>query len=185
VSAPLPDLLVAPLAVDLLTALTAEFNALDAAHHVEPRQVCLRPGERMELLLSANQDECCSGLVWLRPAGNWPSAQAGFPSPDERVEPCDIRRYAVAFELGAARCAPVGTVETLPTCDEWADTTLATLEDGAALRRALCRFKAMDGHLDRLVYQGQQSPMSTEGGCVGVTITVTIAGDSCDCHQIT
>ena len=183
-TAPLPDLVVLPLAVDLIACLTDEFAALDAAHHVNPRQVCFRPGERMELLLSTTQDECCSGLVWLRPASLWPSAQARFPAPDERVEPCDIRRYAVVFELGAARCAPTGTAEVLPTCDEWADTTLATLEDGAALRRALCRFKAMPAHVDRLVYQGAQNPMSTEGGCVGVLLTATIAADACDCYQL-
>lgn len=179
----IPDLVVAPLAVDLIACLTAEFAAVDAASNVEPRQVCFRPGERMELLLSTTQDECCSGLVWLRPAGMWPSAQR-FPAPDENVEPCDIRRYAALFELGAARCAPTGTADVLPSCDEWADVTLATLEDAAALRRALCRFKAMDDHIDRLVYQGTQTPMSTEGGCVGVLLTVTVAADACDCSQI-
>lgn len=180
----LPDLVVAPIVVDLLACLTAEFNALDTANGVTPRGVCLRPGERMELLLSTTQDECCSGLIWLRPGDMWPSSQARFPAVDEQAEPCDVRRYAVVFELGAARCAPVGTATTLPTCDQWADVTLATLEDGAALRRAICRFKTMSEHIDRLVYQGTQTRMTTEGGCVGVLLTATIAADNCDCWQL-
>jgi hypothetical protein len=181
---PLPDLVVSPLVVDLVACLTAEFNTLDTANGVPLREICLRPGERMELLLSTTQDECCTGLIWLRPGNVWPSAQGPFPAVDERTEPCDVRRYAVEFELGAARCAPVGTATTLPTCDQWSDVTLATLEDGAALRRALCRFKAMSGHIDRLVHQGQQSRLTTDGGCVGVLLSATIAADNCDCWQL-
>jgi hypothetical protein len=86
--------------------------------------------------------------------------------------------------MGAARCAPTADANNLPTCEEWTDVSVAAFEDGAALRRALCCFKALPDRIDTLVAQGQQIPMSTEGGCLGTTLMVTISADACDCSGL-
>jgi len=33
-----------------------------------------------------------------------------------------------------------------------------------------------------LVFVGDGLPMTTEGGCVGVTYKITVAADNCDCE---
>ena len=38
----------------------------------------------------------------------------------------------------------------------------------------------MNEHIDTLTFQGPATPMSTEGGCVGTTVQVTIAAFACD-----
>jgi hypothetical protein len=175
------DDVVSPIAVDLLTCLTTIFGELDDLTGDHRRPVCLRAGQRTELLASTTQDECCNRLVWCRWDGMWPSSQTAFPQVDNRVSPCGTARWATRWELGASRCAPIGTAQTLPTCDQWIDVSSAALEDAAALRRAVCCYQQLD--VDRLVYIGEGRPMSTEGGCIGSTIIVTIAADVCDCIE--
>ena len=171
------DPTIAPIAADLVACLTQE-----AAKVPNPpsatRVVCLRPGDRVDLLASQTEDECCAGLMWVRWVRIYPSGTS-FPSPDGTVSPCDVLRWAVRFELGAVRCSPVGTATTLPTCDDWEATTLGVMDDGAAIRRALCCYQ--QANPDVLVLIDSGAPLTTEGGCTGVSYTVFIAADSCDC----
>lgn len=174
------DPTIGPLAASLVRCLLDE-SVRTPNPPATPRVVCLRPGDRVDLLLSQTEDECCTGLMWVRWNRIYPSG-AGFPSADNMVDKCGIARWAVEFELGAVRCAPVGTPETLPTCDEWEATTLGVYDDGAAIRRALCCFIASNPYV--LVSIGDGLPMTTEGGCVGVTYMITIAADNCDCPEV-
>lgn len=174
------DPVIGPIAATLLACLADEANKIPDPP-ATPRVVCLRPGDRIDLLLSQTEDECCSGLMWVRWNRIYPSGD-GFPAADNLVGRCGIERWAVEFELGAVRCAPVGDVDTLPTCDEWEATTLGTYDDGAAIRRALCCFISSSPY--SLVFVGDGLPMTTEGGCVGVTYKITVAADNCDCPEV-
>ena len=177
---PIVDPLIAPIAADLVTCLTAE-SAKVPDPPATPRVVCLRPGDRVDLLISQNEDECCSGLMWVRWVRAYPSGLQQFPTADDRANPCGVTRWAVQFELGAVRCAPTPDPEELPTCDEWTDTTLGVYNDGAAIRRAFCCYTS--GHeYEATVFQGEGQPLTTEGGCVGVAYLVTISGPACDCQ---
>lgn len=177
---PIPDPLIAPIAADLVTCLTAEAAKVPNPP-ASPRVVCLRPGDRVELLISQTEDECCSGLMWVRYVRDYPSGQQAFPTPDDRAIPCGVTRWAVQFELGAVRCAPTPDPELLPSCDEWTDTTLGVYDDGAAIRRAICCYAASHEY-DATVFQEEGGPLTTEGGCVGIAYLVTISGPACDCQ---
>lgn len=176
---PISDPLEAPIAADLALCLAAEATKIPNSP-ASPRVVCLRPGDHVDLLISQNEDECCSGLMWVRWVRDYPSGQQTFPIPDDRVSPCGVIRWAVQFELGAARCAPTADVESLPACDEWTEVTLGVYDDGAAIRRAICCY-AKSHEYDAIVLQEGGQPLTTEGGCVGVAYLVTISGPACDC----
>lgn len=180
-TSPISDPVVAPIAANLILCLTAEAAKVPTPPSETPRIVCLRPGDHVDLLMSSTEDECCQGLMWVRFVRMYPSAQGKFPAQDGRVTPCDVMRWAVVFELGAVRCSPVGTTDELPTCDDWTDVTLNTYDDLAAIRRALCCYAT--SFTDRLIMQGIAEPLTTEGGCTGVSMLVTISGPSCDCQE--
>jgi len=177
---PISDPLISPIAADLVVCLTAEAAKVPNPP-ASPRVVCLRPGDRVDLLISQTEDECCSGLMWVRWVRAYPSGQNTFPTQDDRVSPCRVLRWAVQFELGAVRCAPTPDPESLPSCDEWTDVTLGVYDDGAAIRRAICCY-AQSHEYDALVLQEDGRPLTTEGGCVGVAYLVTISGPACDCQ---
>lgn len=167
------DEMVTPVAAVLLACLAEAMGQVPKP----PRVVSLRPGDRVEMLLSKLRDECCEGLAWVRPAPAYPSSS--FPEQDTVPSRCGVLQWAVGLEMGAARCAPLGTVNNLPTAAEWTAVTRAELDDFAAMRRALCCFAQVDP--DRLWLPGQWQPMTAGGGCVGSTITVTVAVPACDC----
>lgn len=171
------DPMIGPIAADLVACLIVE-----AAKVPDPpsatRVVCLRPGDQIDLLLSQLEDECCAGLMWVRWDRAYPSSQS-FPEPDRSPTPCDITRWAVSFELGAVRCAPVGDTDVLPTCDQWEAVTLGIYDDGAAIRRAMCCYQVSNEY--SLVSVDGGEPMTTEGGCVGVKYMITISANNCDC----
>jgi len=175
------DELISPIAEGLVTCLTAEAAKVPDPP-ASPRVVCLRPGDRVDLLLSQTEDECCAGLMWVRWVRAYPSGQQQFPTADPRSSACGVLRWAVQFELGAVRCAPTSDTETLPSCGEWTDVALGVYDDGAAIRRAVCCY-ANSNEYSRTVIQGEGQPLTTEGGCVGVAYLVTISGNPCDCEE--
>lgn len=176
---PIPDLVVAPIAADLVLCLAAEMARVPNPVSADPRPVCLRPGDRVDLLMSSTDDECCRGLSWVRWVRMFPSASSPFPAQDDAVTPCGVQRWAVVFELGAVRCSPTPGIDALPSCDEWTDVTLNMYDDLAAIRRAVCCYERQEPY--RLVVQQDAEPITTEGGCSGVTMLVTISSQPCDC----
>lgn len=172
---PVADPMFTPVA-DLLVACLHEQIQRVAS---PPAVVCLRPGDRVDLLLSTNEDECCRGLAWVRRSTSYPSR--AFPDPDQTVQRCSPTQWAAVFELGAARCAPRPPAQRLPSCDEWTAVTRAVDDDYAAIRRAVCCYA--EQRPDDLYLIGQEQPLTTEGGCVGTTLTVTVAVPACDCEE--
>lgn len=167
------DKSVTPVAVDLLGCLQAEIAKVAKP----PATVGLRTGAQVELLLSTRYDECCAGTAWVRVSSVYPSAQ--FPSPDEGYVPCWPIQWAAVLEMGAVRCAPTPSADEIPSEDQWNNVSTAVQDDAAAMRRALCCWVDQQG--DRMFVPGPWVPQTTEGGCVGGIMTVTVQIGACDC----
>ncbi len=169
---PATDLSVTPIVEALLACYEVEVGKVADP----PASVCLRTGDQVALLVAQSADECCDGLAWVRVAAVYPSAN--FPEPDAAPSNCGPIQWAVVLELGAARCAPTGDAQSIPTCEQWLAVSRAVLDDRAAMVRAVCCWGA-DTVWPYLV--GQWSPWPTEGGCVGGTMQVTVAAPFCEC----
>ena len=170
------DLVISPIVTDLLSALTIEISA--DKHPYPPQNICVRPGDVVELMIAQGRDECCEGLAWVRWGRLWPSSAGEFPDLDAEAKPCGVTRWAVECELGIARCAPMPEADEIVSSSEWTDTAFRTFEDAAALRRAACRYSKT--HPTRLVHIGQQAPTTLEGGCVSTVFTLTVSAKACD-----
>lgn len=170
------DPVVMPLAEALLDCLAQEIAKVDSP----PAYIGLRPGIVVDHLISLTSDECCEGLAWVRPAGFYPSSAALFDQDGAPVKG-GTRGWAVQLEMGVVRCAPTSDQNSIPTNEAWAESVQAILDDGAAMRRALCCFEAPEGQPKRLILPGQWEPISIQGGCAGGILTVTVRGPACDC----
>lgn len=159
----------------LETAFTGDAGA--------PAEICHRPGDQVPLNIGLTQDECCSGLAWVRVQGIDPVTDPlSMTAPD--FNPCTDMGRLVTLELGVARCNPFGTAGRGPTCEEW--TTLAARIDldASAMRRAVCCAAATltsdDTFVER-VLPGSWTPLESSGGCAGGSMTVTVLLDCEDC----
>ena len=169
------DPVIRPLLYDLRDCLAHEISKVASP----PAVTCIRPGDRVELLLSTERDECCEGLAWVRYVNDYPSQD--FPAQDVTFQRCMPMQYAVVVELGVARCAPRPGANEIPECEEWTAVNDAVMDDGAAIRRAiLCCFWQLKTYKDRPLLLGLAEPISVEGGCVGIRRQVTIAVPPCD-----
>jgi hypothetical protein len=175
---PVSDPMVMPLARELLACLEQEIEKVENP----PLYVQLRPGNVVDHLLSTFQDECCSGLAWVRPSGFFPSS-ISFPAPDESPVPKGPLAWAVTLELGAVRCAPTPNENSIPTADEWDATVQAVMDDAAAMRRAICCFTDAEPGRAKRIMAGQWQPLSVQGGCVGGILPITVRGPICDCAE--
>lgn len=151
-----------------------------------PEEICHRPGSEAPLALGLSQDECCSGLGWVRVSGIAPVVDPeDSQQPD--YNPCQISGLRVTIELGVARCNPFGTPERGPTCDEWTALALRMDLDARAMRRAVCCFQEsdnvddMDGRKVYRVLGGAWEPIPSEGGCAGGIMTVSAWTNCSDC----
>lgn len=176
---PVADPLVMPMARELLACYEQEISKVENP----PLYVQLRPGNIVDHLISTVEDECCSGLAWVRPSGFFPSSTV-FPTPDTVPQPKGTSAWAITLELGAVRCAPTPDEHSIPTAEEWDATTQATMDDAAAMRRAICCFIEAKPGRARRVLPGQWQPVSVQGGCVGGILPVTILGPACDCSEV-
>ncbi|MGH9248991.1 MAG: hypothetical protein ACRD0W_05685 [Acidimicrobiales bacterium] len=171
------DTVVTPLAEALLECLRVEVAKLA----VPPAQVCLRTGDVVNLLISLNEDECCSGLAWVRVAGFYPSTN--FPEPMEiPFINNQFPSWAVELEMGVARCAPTSDATHNPTCAQWTGAARAVNDDGQAMRDALCCFidSGTPPRKGRVLPQLWQ-PLTTEGGCTGGIMSVLVRANPCAC----
>lgn len=172
-TSPLFDLVVAPVVADLLACLTVEMGKTP----VPPASVCVRVGDRVDLLMSTTYDECCAGLAWVRLARQYPSRD--FPNADGLASPCGVTRWALVFELGVARCAPTADADAIPSCEDWTGAAVTHYADLAALRRTACCYENSHRR-ERRVMVEDAVPQTTEGGCTSITMQVTISALACD-----
>lgn len=175
-TAPISDTLVTPIASELVVCLSTQMASLA----VPPASTCLRWGDRVTLFTSTTYDECCAGLAWVRFIRMYPASVAEFPTAQTTSSKCGTVRWAVEFELGSARCAPVSGAETVPTCDDWINASVMMMDDMAAMRRAVCCFRALDSTVS--VVDGEVAAGTTEGGCVSAMMRVIVSARPCDCQ---
>jgi hypothetical protein len=171
--APIDDDLAWPVMESMVASLEDQVRCLVKP----PAVVAARPGDRIELLLAQNRDECCEGLGWVRNVTTFPSTN--FPDPDAESTACGPLAWAVVLEVGIARCAPVPDGNEIPTADEWNAVTAAVMADMAAIRRAIRVFKTLADYEDSPWLVGAWLPLTTEGGCVGGAMQVTISVIPC------
>lgn len=174
------DPMVMPLAIELLDCLNEQIQQVAKP----PKFVQLRTGDIVAHLMSTTEDECCSGLAWVRPVTFYPTSQ--FPQQADRLTQKGVEAWAVTLEMGAVRCAPTPGADRIPTAEEWMAVTQAVMDDAAAMRRALCCWidsgpPGTAGVRAGQILPGQWQPLPLEGGCVGGTLPVTIRRPACDC----
>jgi hypothetical protein len=171
------DPLVMPLARELLACLDQEIVKVPEP----PLYVGLRAGNVVAHLMSTTEDECCSGLAWVRPVTVVPSSGV-FPVQDPApLKGGGVRAWAITFELGSVRCAPTPEADEIPSAEDWEATVQAVMDDAAAIRRAVCCFLDADPRRSGRVLVGAWLPLDVQGGCVGGIMNVTVQGPACDC----
>jgi hypothetical protein len=168
------DNMVYPLAQQLLACLC---DAL-AANPNPPVHCCLRVGDIVYADMNQIEDQCCSGLAYVRVVRIYPSTE--FPAQTEVWTPCVHIQLAAELEMGVFRCEPQQNMTTLPTCDEWTATTEQVANDWEAMLRASCCFEA-DLIPGTPMLMGMWQPLNSGGGCTGGQMSVTVGVMNCAC----
>ncbi len=166
-----------PMAWPVMEAMVACLEHQAQCLEKPPAVVMARPGDRIELLIAERRDECCEGLGWVRCVSIYPSTD--FPAQDTEPRNCPSG-WAIVLEIGIARCAPTPDVNAIPSAAVWDALTAAVMADAAAIRRAVTVFKDLEDYEDTLWLVGAWLPLTTEGGCVGGAMQVTIQAVPCD-----
>lgn len=149
-----------------------------------PAEICHRPGAEVPLGIGTGQDECCTGLGWVRIASIEPVVDP-LSTEDPGFNPCNSGNTRIVLELGVARCQPYGTQEAGPTCAQWTALAERMDLDAAAMRRAMCCANsalpsASNGEVYR-VRRDRWEPMDASGGCAGGTMNVAVWTDCAEC----
>lgn len=141
--------------------------------------VCLRFGNQVNPSLGTVQDECCTGLAWVRVV-----QVEGLQDPsDPAFNACLHSQRRLTLELGTARCIPFGSVEQGPTCDQWTAAALRMDSDHAAMERALCCFRDTVQDLPfapEVITVGVYEPLGPDANCISGTLQITM-DYSCAC----
>ena len=115
----------------------------------------------------------CGGQAWVRLTTEFPSGN--FPQPDLTGATCQSP-VAITFEVGIARCMPVGKANAIngitpPTAEELIEATRLQLADMAAIKAAIrCCF----ADEDTTYSLGQYQPLQIAGDCGGGFWLVTV-----------
>lgn len=148
-----------------------------------PAQICLRAGEAVTPQLSTTEDECCSGLAWVRIASVSPLVLRGQ---EDLTFGCVNHMRTTTLEMGVVRCMPTPDADTLVTCDQWTALTAQMEADHTAMEAALCCLRGVvtggtvPAITDIALYPGEYEPRGPEGRCLGATMTIT-AEHGCAC----
>lgn len=143
-----------------------------------PAQICLRAGEAVRPQISTQDDECCSGLAWVRIANTLRNDQ--FDSSPN----CINHMRTSVLEMGVARCMPTPPPEALVTCDQWTAVALQLDADHAAMEAAVCCLQSAlattPGIGDPEIRVGDYEPRGPEGRCISGTMLVEVV-HGCAC----
>lgn len=147
-----------------------------------PAEICHRPGDIVPLNIGTAQDECCTGLGWVRIASVEPVVDP-LTATNSDFNPCDVFQSRIVLELGVARCNPYGTSAAGPTCEQWTELALRVDTDRAAMKRAVCCLAQAVGEPEGVVrvLPGNWTPMDSSGGCAGGTLSVSVYTDCDEC----
>ena len=156
-----------PLAQLLLECLE---EVLTVDHPNPPLHFSLRVGQ-VAFDLSEREDLCCEGLAYVKINSAYPSDN--FPEPTDTYSPCGGGGWAADLEMGVLRCAPVGTLEYMPTDEDWTAAAEQVAHDAAALRQAVACFRDRLDPTAPWVARAW-APIGAEGGCTGGSQVVTV-----------
>lgn len=158
-----PDRRVLPVAQQLLTCLA------DAAltNPKPPKVIGFRTGTDGLPLAGTKDDECCQGAAFLRIVRTFPSW--GAPTPSSLSVSC-AQPMAAEFEISMWRCAPIGSLTSVPTQGMWDELNTDLLNDRATMIAAVCCF--IGQRESKSVMYGDWQSVPVEGGCAGGTMTV-------------
>lgn len=159
--------------------LTCLNEAITAGPFPIPQEkICLRFGDRVDPQIGTGEDECCTGLAWVRVAG-----VASLQDLSDQNN-CVSHNRLIMLELGTARCIPFGTLEAGATCDQWTEAALKLDSDHGAMEAAVCCAReAIEGmRYEPIVRIGDYEPEGPDGNCLKGTLTMTIEYD-CGCSN--
>lgn len=160
----------------VLACLNTEITA--GPFPIPGEKICLRFGERVDPTIGTTEDECCTGLAWVRVVSVDNLINGDDPNQ------CVYLKQRLTLELGVARCLPWGTRQAGPTCDEWTTVALRGDADQQAMQRAVCCARQAivfaQPELAQAVLQGTYEASGPNGNCVSGTTQMTIDYD-CGC----
>jgi len=162
------------LAQELLACLE---TSLTAGPNPPPlNRIMLRAGAEVTPMLSTVDDECCSGLGWVRIQSVSGVRQLG--ELDNVM--CFQQERTLTLELGVARCMPTPEASALVTEDQWTAVALQLDADMGAMEAAICcAFGDIEGSGAEEVSVGVYEPFGVDGNCIGGTMTVLIRMTNC------
>lgn len=179
------DNMAMPIAINAHACLLTEVGKLASP----PSKVQIRPGAGFTPMADAHDDECCSGIAWVRLGVQTPTS-AHWPDQLENVDPPARgvpSAYSVQIELGVIRCVPVqsdqpGAAEgDFPTAAQWLQSAQEFADDAAALRRTICCLQDLYG--PDSVLAGVITPLQNEGNCGGQAVLIQVRAPYCDCIE--
>lgn len=173
------DPVVMPRAQALLECLREQIALVSTP----PARVGFRTGDTVEALISQVANECCDGMAWVRVVRFFPSSEI-FPEQDSSPLPKGTSAWAIELEVGAMRCAPTDGPTGIPSVEDWDNLTVQIMDDAAAMRRAICCYIEGASSRIRNTLPGEWSPLPTEGGCAGGTLSVIVRAPACDCSEV-
>lgn len=136
-----------------------------------PARCCLLAAQDFELGVAILEDMCACGTAWVRIGSFAPTSH--FPGPQEQATFCGPEAWTLNLEMGVARCPPIGNIQELPTCDEFAQYTQKVMADAQAMRNALlCCFQP--SRPNRLMLIGDWQAFGPEGACGGGKMQVQV-----------
>ena len=162
------------------TLLACLESAEDLGAVGKPGRICQRPGDQVPFLFGPGVDECCEGLGWVRVQEIAPTVDPG-QADQPGFSPCDVTGRRVTLEIGVVRCNPSGTDVS---CEDWTALAARMDLDAQRMRQAVCCLANAvvtdSGYVYR-VLGGAWTPLESQGGCAGGSMTVAVWLDCSDC----
>lgn len=166
---------------DLLRACLESAYA-DADDPETPAEICHRPGSEVPFSFGTSQDECCTGLGWVRVQTVEPVVDPSAGG-DAAFNPCYGDRRVV-IEIGVARCNPFGDSSRGPSCEVWTELALRMDLDRLRMAQAVCCLGAEAVGESTGVYRvlaGAWTPVDSSGSCAGGSMEISVFIDCADC----
>lgn len=135
-----------------------------------PTNFIFLPGSQADPDLSAYEDMCCAGTAYVRVAQAAPASMS-ITQTDSGESPCQPLAWNAVLEMGIMRCAPSGTITSIPTPAQWTAAHQLMMQDFNTMVTAFAQFKSIYD-LDQM-FLGDWQPVGPNGGCLIGTIPVT------------
>lgn len=133
----------------------------------------LRGGDHVSPSRSVTEDECCSGLAWVRIVGTVREDALDFAQPAHSG--CRNHTRRTTLELGVARCMPTPPADAMVTADQWNAVVGLMESDHSAMEAAACCFTQDPiTEFDVAVQVEEYTPEGPDANCISATLTVSV-----------